>query len=74
MFCVSKNRNIYDIIPKYVFTVKYFCSNFYVVLPSTLTSISSSRPSSWFMVNELGKCTAPGPPNDTCGPVDPPLI
>lgn len=26
------------------------------------------------MVNELGKCTAPGPPNDTCGPVDPPLI
>lgn len=26
------------------------------------------------MVNEFGKWTGPGPFNDTCGPVEPPLI
>lgn len=26
------------------------------------------------MTSELGKCTGPGPPSDTCGPDIPPLI
>lgn len=43
-------------------------------LPSTLTSMSSSRPPAWFMISELGKWSGPGPPRDTCGPVVPPLI
>lgn len=36
--------------------------------------MSSKWPPRWLIVNEFGKWTGPGPFNDTCGPVEPPLI
>lgn len=43
-------------------------------IPSTLTSISSRRPSAWLIVSEFGKWTGPGPLSITCGPDVEPLI